>query len=300
MRASAAKKLIATENEATASGVITYWSLSGTISFEKLKTAWIAGGLAEDQLPQPPSAMVALKRAIDHVTPDACIIKPLKDEDGYTVIRKVTEEGAKQKWETLFSAFVSESGRLTVWVADGDSASSDVTTSDKSKKLAGDIEDYVEIELGTLHSIDISTWLVRMVDHRFSAVSLRDTGGFYFIPRGINQEVWERVAGVLDSVSAVRIMTIPAMHSEQASLAVLQALTDEISSNTKNLQEALDEARMGKRALDTKIGACVNMLDKIETYEGLLGERLTDLRGAVDGLRAKYVEAWVVADAKAE
>lgn len=287
----AAAKILATDNAAAASGVITYWSLSGNATYSEVKQVWENAGMPERDLIPPVSSTVALRRAVEHVAPIGSIVKALKEEDGYTVVQKVQEKGAKQKWETVFSAYITEQGRLTVWIEHDDDV--------YSRTLAVQIEDRVEVELNTLHSIDISNWLVKMAD-RVRAVSLRESGGFYFIPNGPDAEYWANVAGVLHQTSAVRVLYIPAMHSEQASLAVVHALTEEVQANTKRMQEALDEARMGKRALDSKIQTCTTMLDKIATYEELLGEKLNTLREAVDTLKAKYVESWVLKDAEIE
>lgn len=281
-------KIVATNDDRSASGIITYWALSGEMEYATLKQAWEDAGMDMRDLIQPPSGMVALQRAIKEVSPDGSIVKPLKEQDGYTVIRKVKEKGAVQKWETEFSAYISETSQLTVFVESGDHR--------QERELAAKIEDQVDKEIGTLHSIDVSNWLVKMAD-RVRAVSLREQGGFYFIPKGPYANYWEEMSKVLHQTSAVRILYIPAMHSEQASLAVVHALTEEVHASTRRMQEALDEARMGKRALDTKIQTCTGMLEKIAGYEDLLGEKLNTLREAVDGLKAKYVEAWVLEDA---
>lgn len=286
------QRLIATESDTGASGVITYWSLSGSANHATMLSAWVMAGMNEDDFIKPVSALVALRRAVEEVGPAGCLVKPLEQtEEGYTCLIPTQSKGKKQTWQTIFSAFITQAGKLDVWVEDDEVLQQD------PRKLAGHIEDQMMVELGTLRAMDISMWLVKMAD-RVRAVSLRESGGFYFIPKGVNQDMWERTATVLAHTSAARIMTIPAMHSHQATLAVVQALTDEISASTKSMQEALDAARMGKRALDTKIGTCADMIEKIDTYEGLLGAKMTEMREAVDTLRAKYVEAWVVADAK--
>lgn len=292
------KRLVAVESEKAASGMITYWSLSGKVPHDKLTQAWVAAGLPDSDLPSTPSAIVALKRAIDNVAPTGSIIKPLKEEDGYTVMQKSEEEGAKQKWETKFSAYFSDVGKLTVFISDGDQSTMDDHANERAKRLAADIEDHMDLELGQLHPQDLSVWLVWMVEKRLKAVSLRDSGGFYFVPRGETQEKWERVVEVVHSVCDTKVLTIPAMSSEQATLAVVHALTEEVTARTKDMQEALIEARMGKRAMSTKIDSCTDMLDKINTYEELLGQKLEHLHDAVDVLKAKYVEAWSVENAR--
>lgn len=289
------QRLIATDQLAGASGVITYWALSGTAKHDELKAAWEKAGMPEDELIKTPSPLVALKRAVENVSHAGALVKPLADEDGYTVLRQTegARSGKKQTWQTMFSAFIAKSGKVEVWVEEFDI----LTSPDSAAKLAAQIEDELVVELGRLHSTDISVWLVRMASV-VHAVSLRDSGGFYFIPRGAQEDKWNVVASVLQQTSAARVMTIPAMASEQATLAVLTALTEEITTTTTSLKDALVEARMGKRALDTKLASCGAMLDKIGTYEDLLGERLVSLRDAVDMLKAKYTEAWLVEDAK--
>jgi hypothetical protein len=281
------------------SGVITYWRLSGTTDFEALKQEWVSdlpnGYFQEPDLLSPPSPMVALKRAFEDWAPPGAMIKPLKDKDGYTAILRVgSEQEAQQRWQSERSAwFEKHTPGMPRWISEM------LRTWFRyplDVNAGANLENAYNVELGKLHPSDMSSWFVRMAE-RLQAVSLRDTGGFYFVPRA-QVARWEKFSEIVGRVSDHQIMTIPAMAGEQAALAILTALTEEVTSQTQQMYEALEAEKYGKRAIATKIDACSAMLTKIGSYEILLGQKLESLADSAQQLRAKFVQAEMVARAK--
>lgn len=270
----------------TAAGAIVYWRLSGTMESEALYRAWTRAGFDADELPSTVSPLVALKRAIEWDNSkelDASyMVKPLSTAEGYAVLERHEELDSdgkpKQTWAPFFSAALG-AGRVKVWSPEG--------TSDESSRQSR-LTDRLDVELDLFHAHDISTWLVKQIA-TFQAVSLRDTGGFYFIPAPMVDR-WNTFAEVVHEASQHMLMSIPAMTSKQASLAVITALMDEVTDTTARYTASLEEGK-SKRWLDSRGEKLGELLDKVEMYEGAVGQKLDDLRAELTVLRAKFVTA---------
>ena len=269
--------IIATTDGSAASGVITYWRLEGKLKLTRLKEAWLARGLKEEEVPGTPGMNTVLRRALETVAPQGSTIKSLKESEGYTVLRRTDERDAKQTWRSTMSAWFDTAGRLQVDGADHAA-----------------IEQAIDAEADLLHPTDVSPWLVRQAE-KCAAVGLREGGGFYFIPAGSDR--WESVRDVLKSVSKHTIYLVPAMRSEEAANAVLDALTDEVKTTVNHLTEALAEATT-MRGIESKINKCSRVIGKIDLYDKALDMRLTFLREAMEELQSKFVQASVKLDAE--
>lgn len=269
--------IIATTDGSAASGVITYWRLEGKVKLTRLKEAWLARNMKEDQLPGTPGMSTVLRRALETVAPQGSTIKSLKESEGYTVLKRTDEHDAKQTWRSTMSAWFDAAGRLQVDGADHTA-----------------IEQAIDAEADLLHPTDVSPWLVRQAG-RCQAVSLREGGGFYFIPAGSDR--WEQVRDVLKVVSHHTIYSVPALHSEEAANAVLDALTDEVKITITQLTEALAEVSTS-RGVESKIQKCSRVITKLDLYDKALDMRLSFLREAMEEMQAKFVQASMKLDAE--
>jgi hypothetical protein len=150
---------------------------------------------------------------------------------------------------------------------------------------AGRIEEEYQACLGRLETTDISGWLADTLMTAAKAVSLRDTGGIYFIPREY-VDLYTRYTEAIAGVSAHRFFLVPALRSDEAIEAVLDALCREAEQATLTVETELDNESLGKRALGTRMDAAEAMLEKVRTYENLLGRGLGQLVKRIEGLKA--------------
>jgi len=140
-------------------------------------------------------------------------------------------------------------------------------------------------------TVDISAWLIRQAAH-CDALSLRDTGGVYFIPRHALDN-WRTRADALHGASRCRVLLIPAMNGEEALEAAVQALLDECSAFSAALEQELEADTLGARALETRGGQAKRLLEKLTRYETLFGkvaqEVLSDVRTQIETQQANAV-----------
>jgi hypothetical protein len=170
--------------------------------------------------------------------------------------------------------------------------------------FAADPNDAAEVVLAytaaleTLATADISPWLSSLMDD-LRAVPLRDTGGVYFVPAFATKR-FEAMLAALRAVSDHRIAAIPALDSNEAVAAVLDALQEEATKELATIRRELEEDALGERALNTRIGKTSGVEAKLSSYEDLLGGNLDTLRERIQSMRAELTVAMTKAQAEAE
>jgi hypothetical protein len=141
---------------------------------------------------------------------------------------------------------------------------------------------------------DVSAWLIDMA-YKLGAVSLRESGGVYFIPR-TNTSIWMKVAAALDAVGS-SVFTIPAMKTAEAVAAITDAITAEAAALSKSIEDEMEktgEDALGSRALKTRVNTLEEMIAKVSTYEELIGRQL-EIRERVQRLSANVSAAALTA-----
>lgn len=270
-------------------GLVTWWTLSGNIRVDTLRKAWLEAGYDEEDLPSLPGESTLLRRALlehAHASSDRLrtMVRPLTNGE-FAVVRETlvgTADDRGVEYETLFKAWVDSDCALT--------DSNDETVCDAVDILFDQARRVYE-------STDLSGWFIAQVE-KHSAVGLRDRGGIYFVPQPEVQS-WNTFADLITKVSSCRIYEIPAMRTERAVGAVLDAVTREAEAMVANMQDAIASGNLGTRALATKKQRCEVMEAKVAGYEALLGVKMSALQGKLEELRAATVAAIIVAESEA-
>lgn len=142
-------------------------------------------------------------------------------------------------------------------------------------------------------STDVSSWLIAQA-HECDALSMRDTGGIYFIPRD-NLDDWRKRIDALHEHTNCRVHLVPAMNAREALDAVLQSLLDECSAFTDALGNDIVDENLGARALQNRAEQAKEFLGKLDRYANLLGPiaegRLAQLRDQIETQQHNAVEA---------
>jgi hypothetical protein len=270
-------------------GAIVLWSCHGPIRHDKLRTAWLDDGLDEGLLLSPTSPYVALRRAMELAESDARV-RPMRDSKDEAV-----PEGTGSEAEGFVYVYerrragrpVYERGLEVVL----DKASPTGITF--GGKRDADIEDLIlaafERTSRLVEPSDVGAWLRRLAVKRLNATTVRDTGGVYFIPPvGVPQ--WLAWSAVVETASSrYNLQTIPAMRTKEAISAVLSAFTAEIQADVEKITEQADD-RGGdatSRFKTMKAKALQSLFDRVVEYEGILGQRLTDLRDSLEKVSYK-------------
>jgi len=150
--------------------------------------------------------------------------------------------------------------------------------------------------VSALSAGDISSWLVDLA-YRVKAVSLRDTGGIYFVPSPALVQ-WHTIMGVIRAVSGHQMFEVPALKSDEAVDAILDAVTTEAKEEIAKLEAALASDTMGARGLSNRSDRAKTMLDKLKSYEALLGKGAANINERLEELQVELATAALAAGDK--
>ncbi len=279
------------ENIPTA-GACTYWKLGSPIKLADLHDAWARQGLLPGDLPKPVGDQVAFGRAVAEQQTSRAkggrrrSVTTLGRGAWAVVEETLTPQSADEKtgsgalsYRTLVHATTQKIERVEA-------------TAQESDGLLLSIHAAYDRQQGQLDANDVSGWLIKLAN-KLDAVSLRDSGGIYFIPRK-NVDVWNKIALAVQAASTYKVFRLPAMKNEEAVEAILDAITVEAEAAARAMEDELtktgDEA-LGGRALKSRADSCSALLTKVAGYEELLGVKLQAISERVMSLKANIVAA---------
>lgn len=262
------------------SGGIVFWRLSGAVDYDDLEAAWHGAGLDAGLLPAPVARSVALKRTMKTFADRSILVRPLKgDVEGFILVHESYVDG-KPQYQNGLTVTLDAHGAPVLDPFDPDTARQ--------------VEATFAHHLTALTQQDISGWLVDLI-RGVQAVRLRDTGGLYFVPR-THLDLWRGYVGAIRAASHCKLFEIPALHSDEAVAAVLDAVTREAEEAAGELEEELADKELSRRALGSR-GRKIEALEhKLATYEELLGVKLDALRGEFGRLQAHVARKLLAAD----
>jgi hypothetical protein len=280
---------VVTPEASEIAGAISYWRLSGSVSLAGLTAAWAAEGLDPELLPDTPANDVALGRAVRDLQAKRRLVRPLARRGAWVVKDEtVTADGKDVIHVRVASVKFADGGP----VIDPGEASIEAFES-----VVGLIREGFRRACVELAPEDISYWLIGLANANAS-VSLRESGGIYFLPR-TSTDFWRRVVRAVESCSGHRIFQIPAMKNSEAISAIFDAVVNEANRAVAAIETELlaeGDDRLGARALESRAAACDAMLTKIASYETLLGVPFDVMRSRVDDLRANVAAAALRSD----
>ncbi len=280
-------RIIAVDSHVPSAGLITWWRLSGDVDYAELTDAWGRAHIGfETRLPNLPSPSVALARTVGTLKGRHRLVRPYKR--GFALVKEdEVEEGGEPTldYDVLALIDVDQVGRLRV----------SGCAKEAADLLLSQLQATFDAAQNTLTSADISSWLTTMVV-AFDAVGLRDRGGIYFIPQPF-ADLYSRFCLMLESVSNHQVHRVPAMHSDDAVRAILDAVRAEVDGEVANMERDLDDAQKpGARALKTRLARAEALDGKLARYEELLGVSLEGVRASVETLRANMTAAILTAE----
>lgn len=280
----ASASFVVTPEASEIAGAISYWRLSGSVGLSNLAIAWAAQGLDAKLLPEPPANETALGRAVRDLQAKRRRVFPLARRGAWVVKdESVTFDGEDVTHVRVATVKFKDGGP----VIEAGEASAEAFAVVSALIHEGFSRACVE-----LAPEDISAWLIGLANDNAS-VSLRESGGIYFLPRTAT-DFWRKVVRAVESCSGHRIFQIPAMKNSEAVNAIFDAVVSEANRAVAAIETELlaeGDDRLGARALESRAAACDAMLTKIAGYETLLGVPFDLMRSRVDDLRASVVAA---------
>lgn len=282
--------LFIAQEASEACGAVSYWRAAGDVSIEALRAAWIAAGLDEKLLRKAPDPQSVLRRAVMQQQERHRLVRSLKQRGEFAIV----DEHVVEVPDGQPAVPPTYSTRVIVSGAAGDFATIAVDADcDEATKLHTTIGAACQTQRNLYDPSDITGWLVKLA-YAHGAVTLRDSGGVYFIPKTA-MDFWHRAATVIESVTnnQHRVFRIPAMRNNEAMAAIIDAITTEAEALVAAVEAemmATGDDALGKRALKTRQAQAEEMLRKVEQYEKLVDQQLT-VRGRVEELQAAIVAA---------
>lgn len=280
------EKLTITSGPAT--GVVTYWQLAGRTERARLEAAWAKAGLPADALPPKTTPRVALQRALAEFVDRDTLVRPSEDPMTFAVLKREKDSRGKPVYITEWEARLASPD-----TADPICALPDGT--EVSEDIAETVVLAFRRELRTIHHHDISKWLVDWAC-KCHAVSLRESGGFYYIPDS-HAATWRAVSDALSSASRSKVYEIAAMSSDKAAEAVIDALTREVHTVVETIDDGI--SKQGLRALKGRERELSTYEHKLASFESALGVKLDALRAELTQLGGRVAAAVMSAEASA-
>lgn len=268
--------VIAVKDVDTAGAVI-WWRLGGDTNLAAL-TASLATAGDPAKPPKAPSPAAALRRAVSEQAHKHLLARQV---DGGWALVSEQVQGDALSYKTEAIAKLDANGECEVTAA---------------ALLRTDVIRDFQTYLGTLISYDVSSWLIRVAES-LNAVSLRDTGGIYFLPAPA-VAAWRKVAGALKAVTpGASLFEVPALKSDEAVAAILDAVAREAEAEADKIAAEVAADETGARALATRKARLDAVLGKLTSYEDLLGANLETIKKRVHDVEASVSLAILAAEA---
>lgn len=259
-----------------AAGAVVWWSMSGPTNINRLAQEWEAAGLEPKLLPTATSPEVAMRGAVVEYRKKDCLVLPIQGEKGWMIAPKEGQEGDDLHFKVQCRV------KLDTWLR--------VEPSDHP--LAPEILNSFQQRLDELSHGATSSWLVKRL-YGLRAVALRESGGFYFVPRA-GMEAWRKTVKAVHASSGHSLLEVPALRTDEAVHAVTVALREEVRQTVDYVKGYLENEH-SERGFHSRADDCAELADKIRSYEATLGSSLVDLVEQVDNLKMRSVEAALAA-----
>lgn len=276
--------------ELEAAGLISYWRMSESVRLDDLAKRWAAEGLDAEMLPKAPDDVTALGRAVADQAAKRILVRPLARRGAWAIVQEFVSANGDDigvlDHVTLMHVRMGVNGAPTI------KAFNDVVTPlTVTEPIKAKIYTAYCSHQNRLDGSDVSSWLIKLAKDK-SAVSLRDTGGVYFVPKQ-HVDFWRKVARAVEGAVGFRVFRIPAMKNAEAVAAIVDAVQAEAAQVAAKMEEELlgeGDDKLGTRAVKTRQGEIESLLGKLVDYEKLLGLQL-DVRARVEALSANLAIA---------
>ncbi len=267
-------------------GALVYWRLTGGTSRTGIAAAWEMAGLDPKLLPKAARAETALRLAALDLAKPGRLIRPVKPE--WAVLTE---------WKEKDSAGVEIlHARHDFRIRLGDDPNHPVIV---DMLATSDVHTRREIDHAVNASFsryldemnDTSGWLVKLGD-TCKAIAMRDTGGFYFIPREYLPR-WEAYVRCVRLATQHQVFQIPCLKTDEAVAAILDAVKTKLETEAAALETDLSD--LGAKAAATRVSKAEAILKTAQEYERLLGVSLSAFTTRIETIQANLVEVTLAA-----
>ncbi len=277
------RDFIAVTEHIDRAGTIIMWTMRDETHLSFLAQHWAGAGLDPDLLPSMPSAATALRRAVGELRESGRTVQPFGRGNGLAVVRvKTVMEGGEEEleFETLCKAKLDKVERLVV---------------KGNPKLCLEIEEMFEHYQETLETIDLSSWLIKLIEGRLDGVAMRESGGVYFVPSTKLAEL-DAIVDALKAATQHSFYRFPCLRSEDAVQAIIDSIAAQAEAELRLMQKEMTEEKCGALGWKNRVAKVGVIEDKVARYEGLLSLDLDKIRERLDEVRAELTVAIIKAE----
>ena len=255
-------------------GAVVFWSASRTERSSLINTLDVLGlgeympGERTDE-----SALVwAIKSALKLYRTEGSTFQviPRKDRksDGFEVQQVV--HGKNNHYRNLMSLSLNYLGQPRVFGGPDSSH----TTIDFAR-----FEGYVQAAYteakNNVEGSAVGQMLVKLMLRHFGGLTLKDTGGVYWVPN----DALETLMSLKEYLRhTVEIDVLENKPTVEAADAFRRALTKEVEAEVERLSGDILEGDLGERALKGRSDRATELIARVAAYEGILGETLHRLK----------------------
>lgn len=271
-------------------GAITYSRLTNDVPLKRLRELWEKRGFEEKVLISPPTPENTLRRALASARHGLrMLLRPLEGKNGFALVAETAKEDQLD---------YDIRGMLRARIDYPDAQKPEETTLSISPATHPQAESikarYAELSDTVAATAFGAGWIWRYLAPRCRAVSLRDFGGIYFIPRDMMDQ-WNAWCDTIEEACpGVKIYRIPAVSGTEALEAIMDSLRAEAETAIAAINEELlrtGSDALGKRALQNRESRTREVRDKVAHYEKLFQVNLTDLQAQLDSLNTEIAGA---------
>lgn len=269
-------------------GRFVFWSLGNDSEHKALKEGFEQLGLSE-HTPDEQSSVMSLKAALTEVYGSRrCLVRKLEKPKvpGFQITqeRASGENNAGLEYHKIFSAQIPTDNRGIIFL-DPDTG---VRIADP--KYADVVRDLFWKELDKVPRDNLARSLKTIATKKAHGITLRETGGVYWIPND-GLALWDQVVAVTQAASPGgrnKIYGPRTLLDDDLVHMAMDWLGQNVESEMGQIRERLGKAKT-KRGKGTQENAASDLHDKVKTYEGIFNKTLQGLKDSTKDLKAARV-----------
>ena len=264
---------MAISKEINVRGKVAYWTLGNKTDAEALRKELELLNLSKFA-PDNNTNKASLKIALERICSNRRrLVRPRPaGERGYAIVTETKDQNGKSLDHSVdFDVLLPDGMDTPVF---RDPTSGDIINPLEEPQILHRYQ--IEQDRCSSHKLGIA--LVRIVDH-FHGVSLRPTGGLYWIPEGILSR-WDAVGAAVErcsSDSSNIVYCLKTAMDDEMKRAVIDGLSRELNNEIQTMEESVMSDDLGKRALRTKKERCERLRKRVSGYQKMFKVTLDSL-----------------------
>jgi hypothetical protein len=262
-------------------GDLVWWTLGDAATDRAtLVSTWTGAGLLATLLPEPPTAEKALKTAVRtcQVGESERLIRLGKEDEQAIVYALVREQ-------RLGDGSLSHAQEARVILQ---RASEQISSDNPTHELAARIQNAFRQLRNTHTADDVRRAIVKALQS-FHAITLRDSGGVYWVPRTHSEDV-RRLERAISRLGTSVLSVLPVHDTVEGAKALGAAARGSLEDELRALRAELEEFKTTpperSSTLERRLQLYAELSAKAQLYRDILKVQVDDLNQDLDGMAA--------------